>query len=284
MPAGESPAARLGEATAGGSGESGRLGLRHAAPGSGRGTGGGPGAACPPGAAASPLRRCSAGPGAACRAGRGRPGLVRSGGRGAGRAMQPGERCWARSLAGQPSSSGWCCVFHSRQHVGSSDAGVRGWVSCTQGAAVSAPKVPLTPLRHKACTAGCCCLCKSSLKPPLKQRGNPQEVKHPRFSKLPFLSRPCLHSGPRSCCEWWSTVGCAGAFLLGRRKSDPRSASRVVAVLLLQARSSFSVAIVITEQPVSVSVPVGYSFTLRCRAEARTSLQYQWFCQRQVML
>ncbi|NXI68599.1 MALT1 protein, partial [Anseranas semipalmata] len=40
-------------------------------------------------------------------------------------------------------------------------------------------------------------------------------------------------------------------------------------------------AIVITEQPVSVSVPVGYSFTLRCRAEARTSLQYQWFCQRQ---
>uniref|UniRef100_U3IDF2 MALT1 paracaspase n=1 Tax=Anas platyrhynchos platyrhynchos TaxID=8840 RepID=U3IDF2_ANAPP len=129
MPAGESPAARLGEATAGGSGESGRLGLRHAAPGSGRGTGGGPGAACPPRAAASPLRRCSAGPGAACRAGRGRPGLVRSGGRGAGRAMQP--------------------------------------------------------------------------------------------------------------------------------------------------------AIVITEQPVSVSVPVGYSFTLRCRAEARTSLQYQWFCQRQ---
>ncbi|NWZ25483.1 MALT1 protein, partial [Asarcornis scutulata] len=43
----------------------------------------------------------------------------------------------------------------------------------------------------------------------------------------------------------------------------------------------FSIAIVITEQPVSVSVPVGYSFTLRCRAEARTSLQYQWFCQRQ---
>ncbi|XP_015728208.1 mucosa-associated lymphoid tissue lymphoma translocation protein 1-like isoform X4 [Coturnix japonica] len=38
-------------------------------------------------------------------------------------------------------------------------------------------------------------------------------------------------------------------------------------------------AIVITEQPVSVSVPVGYTFTLRCRAEARTSLQYQWFCQ-----
>ncbi|KAM6059044.1 mucosa-associated lymphoid tissue lymphoma translocation protein 1-like isoform 3-T4 [Theristicus caerulescens] len=40
-------------------------------------------------------------------------------------------------------------------------------------------------------------------------------------------------------------------------------------------------AIVITEQPVSVSVPVGYSFTLRCRAEGRTSLQYQWFCQQQ---
>uniref|UniRef100_A0A8C9F0U0 Uncharacterized protein n=1 Tax=Pavo cristatus TaxID=9049 RepID=A0A8C9F0U0_PAVCR len=38
-------------------------------------------------------------------------------------------------------------------------------------------------------------------------------------------------------------------------------------------------AIVITEQPVSVSVPVGYSFTLHCRAEAHTSLQYQWFCQ-----
>ncbi|XP_065589793.1 mucosa-associated lymphoid tissue lymphoma translocation protein 1-like [Cyrtonyx montezumae] len=38
-------------------------------------------------------------------------------------------------------------------------------------------------------------------------------------------------------------------------------------------------AIVITEQPVSVSVPVGYSFSLRCRAEAHTSLQYQWFCQ-----
>ncbi|XP_069653763.1 mucosa-associated lymphoid tissue lymphoma translocation protein 1 isoform X2 [Haliaeetus albicilla] len=40
-------------------------------------------------------------------------------------------------------------------------------------------------------------------------------------------------------------------------------------------------AIVITEQPVSVSVPVGYSFALRCRAEGRTSLQYQWFCQHQ---
>ncbi|XP_025899735.1 mucosa-associated lymphoid tissue lymphoma translocation protein 1-like isoform X1 [Nothoprocta perdicaria] len=40
-------------------------------------------------------------------------------------------------------------------------------------------------------------------------------------------------------------------------------------------------AIVITEQPVSVSVPVGYSLALRCRAEACTSLQYQWFCQRQ---
>ncbi|XP_010225954.1 PREDICTED: mucosa-associated lymphoid tissue lymphoma translocation protein 1-like [Tinamus guttatus] len=40
-------------------------------------------------------------------------------------------------------------------------------------------------------------------------------------------------------------------------------------------------AIVITEQPVSVSVPVGYSFALRCRAEACTSLQYQWFCQHQ---
>ncbi|NWZ57542.1 MALT1 protein, partial [Haliaeetus albicilla] len=43
----------------------------------------------------------------------------------------------------------------------------------------------------------------------------------------------------------------------------------------------FSTAIVITEQPVSVSVPVGYSFALRCRAEGRTSLQYQWFCQHQ---
>ncbi|XP_054071049.1 mucosa-associated lymphoid tissue lymphoma translocation protein 1-like isoform X3 [Rissa tridactyla] len=40
-------------------------------------------------------------------------------------------------------------------------------------------------------------------------------------------------------------------------------------------------AIAITEQPVSVSVPVGYSFSLRCRAEGRTSLQYQWFCQHQ---
>ncbi|NXL43937.1 MALT1 protein, partial [Podilymbus podiceps] len=43
----------------------------------------------------------------------------------------------------------------------------------------------------------------------------------------------------------------------------------------------FSTAIVITEQPVSVSVPVGYSVTLRCRAEGHTSLQYQWFCQHQ---
>ncbi|NWI52522.1 MALT1 protein, partial [Calyptomena viridis] len=43
----------------------------------------------------------------------------------------------------------------------------------------------------------------------------------------------------------------------------------------------FSTAIAITEQPVSVSVPVGYAFTLRCRAEGHTSLQYQWFCQRQ---
>lgn len=38
----------------------------------------------------------------------------------------------------------------------------------------------------------------------------------------------------------------------------------------------------ITEQPISVSVPVGYSFTLRCRAKGRTSLQYQWFSQYQV--
>ncbi|NXF51305.1 MALT1 protein, partial [Oceanites oceanicus] len=43
----------------------------------------------------------------------------------------------------------------------------------------------------------------------------------------------------------------------------------------------FSAAIAITEQPVSVSVPVGYSFTLRCRAEGCTLLQYQWFCQHQ---
>ncbi|XP_058703333.1 mucosa-associated lymphoid tissue lymphoma translocation protein 1-like [Poecile atricapillus] len=40
-------------------------------------------------------------------------------------------------------------------------------------------------------------------------------------------------------------------------------------------------AIAITEQPVSVSVPVGYSFVLRCRAQGHTSLQYQWFCQYQ---
>ncbi|NXN14635.1 MALT1 protein, partial [Indicator maculatus] len=40
-------------------------------------------------------------------------------------------------------------------------------------------------------------------------------------------------------------------------------------------------AIVITEQPVSVAVPVGHSFSLRCRAEGRTALRYQWFCQRQ---
>ncbi|NXR42880.1 MALT1 protein, partial [Zosterops hypoxanthus] len=43
----------------------------------------------------------------------------------------------------------------------------------------------------------------------------------------------------------------------------------------------FSTAIAITEQPISVSVPVGFSFTLRCRAQGRTSLQYQWFCQHQ---
>ncbi|NXU46999.1 MALT1 protein, partial [Turnix velox] len=40
-------------------------------------------------------------------------------------------------------------------------------------------------------------------------------------------------------------------------------------------------AIVITEQPVSVSVPAGYSLSLRCRARGRTPLQYQWFCQQQ---
>ncbi|XP_017672390.1 PREDICTED: mucosa-associated lymphoid tissue lymphoma translocation protein 1-like isoform X1 [Lepidothrix coronata] len=40
-------------------------------------------------------------------------------------------------------------------------------------------------------------------------------------------------------------------------------------------------AITITEQPVSISVPVGYSFTLRCRAKGSTLLQYQWFCQHQ---
>ncbi|XP_027597613.2 mucosa-associated lymphoid tissue lymphoma translocation protein 1-like isoform X1 [Pipra filicauda] len=40
-------------------------------------------------------------------------------------------------------------------------------------------------------------------------------------------------------------------------------------------------AITITEQPVSISVPVGYSFTLRCRAEGSTLLEYQWFCQQQ---
>ncbi|NXJ82005.1 MALT1 protein, partial [Trogon melanurus] len=42
-----------------------------------------------------------------------------------------------------------------------------------------------------------------------------------------------------------------------------------------------STAITITEQPVSVSVPVGHSFILRCRAQGRTSLRYQWFCQHQ---
>ncbi|NWS75092.1 MALT1 protein, partial [Crotophaga sulcirostris] len=42
-----------------------------------------------------------------------------------------------------------------------------------------------------------------------------------------------------------------------------------------------SAGIAITEQPVSVSVPVGYSVTLRCRAEGRTALQYQWFSQHQ---
>lgn len=139
MPAGESPAARLGSGKPPPSRGAGRAGGWGSAtpPGAGPGgRGGGPGAACPPRAAASPLRRCSAGPGAACRAGgcRGRPGLVRCGGRGAGRAMQPGERRWARSLAGQPCSSG-CCAFRSQQHVGSGDAGVTGWVSCTQGAA-----------------------------------------------------------------------------------------------------------------------------------------------------
>ncbi|XP_064013207.1 mucosa-associated lymphoid tissue lymphoma translocation protein 1 homolog isoform X2 [Pogoniulus pusillus] len=40
-------------------------------------------------------------------------------------------------------------------------------------------------------------------------------------------------------------------------------------------------AIVITEQPISVAVPVGHSFSLRCRAEGRTALRFQWFCQRQ---
>ncbi|XP_069723295.1 mucosa-associated lymphoid tissue lymphoma translocation protein 1-like isoform X2 [Phaenicophaeus curvirostris] len=39
--------------------------------------------------------------------------------------------------------------------------------------------------------------------------------------------------------------------------------------------------IAITEQPVSVSVPVGYAVTLRCRAEGHTALRYQWFCQHQ---
>ncbi|XP_034640185.1 mucosa-associated lymphoid tissue lymphoma translocation protein 1-like isoform X1 [Trachemys scripta elegans] len=38
-------------------------------------------------------------------------------------------------------------------------------------------------------------------------------------------------------------------------------------------------AIVITEQPASASVPVGYSLTMRCRATACTSPQYQWFYQ-----
>ncbi|NXR15443.1 MALT1 protein, partial [Semnornis frantzii] len=38
---------------------------------------------------------------------------------------------------------------------------------------------------------------------------------------------------------------------------------------------------VITEQPVSAAVPAGHSFSLRCRAEGRTALRYQWFCQRQ---
>ncbi|NWH69586.1 MALT1 protein, partial [Piaya cayana] len=42
-----------------------------------------------------------------------------------------------------------------------------------------------------------------------------------------------------------------------------------------------STGITITEQPVSVSVPVGYTVTLRCRAEGHTALRYQWFCQHQ---
>ncbi|NXX74376.1 MALT1 protein, partial [Urocolius indicus] len=43
----------------------------------------------------------------------------------------------------------------------------------------------------------------------------------------------------------------------------------------------FSAAITVTEQPVSASVPAGFSFTLRCRAQGRTALHYQWFCQHQ---
>ncbi|NWX23951.1 MALT1 protein, partial [Aegotheles bennettii] len=37
----------------------------------------------------------------------------------------------------------------------------------------------------------------------------------------------------------------------------------------------------ITEQPLSASVPAGFSLALRCRAAGPAPLQYQWFCQHQ---
>ena len=81
-----------------------------------------------------------------------------------------------------------------------------------------------------------------------------------------------------------SRDGCWGPLLAARCAWPPGGSEPLGCACQIVSTSAccFSTAIAITEQPISVSVPVGYSFTLRCRAEGRTSLQYQWFCQHQV--
>ncbi|XP_074773000.1 mucosa-associated lymphoid tissue lymphoma translocation protein 1-like isoform X5 [Athene noctua] len=83
---------------------------------------------------------------------------------------------------------------------------------------------------------------------------------------------PCSAGPPAQGGCWGPALAALGAWPLAGSKPQGVSTSA----------SCFSAAIAITEQPVSASVPVGYSFTLRCRAEGRTLLQYQWFCQHQV--
>uniref|UniRef100_A0A8C8BJ36 Mucosa-associated lymphoid tissue lymphoma translocation protein 1 n=1 Tax=Otus sunia TaxID=257818 RepID=A0A8C8BJ36_9STRI len=93
----------------------------------------------------------------------------------------------------------------------------------------------------------------------------------PRDSAPAARAVPWVREAEPPCCA--SPPGWVpGAWARGG--SEPRGVAT--------SASRFSTAIAITEQPVSVSVPVGYSFTLRCRAEGRTALQYQWFCQHRV--
>lgn len=127
-------------------------------------------------------------------------------------------------------------------------------------------------------------------------RSTPRALRHKK------CCRPCVWAPREPKKGRWHPLGTGGrasphfrvslppgmgarAPLLQLRCARPPAGSQPLGFacwVVSTSASCFSTAIVITEQPVSVSVPVGYSFALRCRAEGRTSLQYQWFCQHQV--